>query len=121
MPQSKQIRGHVLSADQVLETFAHIINYLNVSLYEGQFTYKHEQARARINALYDEVTNKVDVFKNENNSENTTTTPPFANECAELYSNLMCLWNVTDTDDPDYHNYIRKIINYLHYLHTREL
>ncbi len=114
MSQTKQIRGDVLSAEQVLETFAHIINYLNVSLYEGQFTHKHEQARARINALYDEVANKVDVFKNENNSENittttTTTTTPFANECAELYSNLICLWNVTDTDDPDYHNYIRKI------------
>jgi hypothetical protein len=112
MSQSKQIRGNTLSAEQVLETFAHIINYLNVSLYEGQFTYKHEQARARINALYDEVANKVDVFKNENNFENTTTTPPFANECGELYSNLMCLWNVTDTDDPDYHNYIHKIINH---------
>ena len=106
MPQSKQTRSDVLSADQVLETFAHIINYLNVSLYEGQFTYKHEQARARINALYDEVTNKVNVFKNENNSENAIS---LASECAELYSNLMCLWNVTDTDDPDYHNYIHKI------------
>lgn len=105
-PQSKQIRGHVLSAEQVLETFANIINYLNVSLYEGQFTHKHEQARARINALYDEVTNKSNT--NEPGNENATT-PPFANECAELYSNLMCLWNVTDTDDPDYHNYIRKI------------
>jgi len=114
-PPSSITRRDVLSAEQVLETFAHIINYLNVSLYEGQFTYKHEQARARINALYDEVASKVYVFKNETNSENTTTTttttttPPFANECAELYSNLMCLWNVTDTDDPDYHNYIHKI------------
>jgi len=109
-PPSSITRRDVLSAEQVLETFAHIINYLNVSLYEGQFTYKHEQSRARINALYDEVANKVDVFKNETNFENTTTTtPPFANECAELYSNLMCLWNVTDTGDPDYHNYIRKI------------
>jgi len=107
MPQSKEIRGgDVLSAEQVLEIFAHIINYLNVSLYEGQFTHKHEQARARINALYDEAVNKVAVFKNENKSENAIS---LANECAELYSNLMCLWNVTDTDDPDYHNYIRKI------------
>lgn len=105
MQPSSRLTRNVLSAEQVLETFAHIINYLNVSLYEGQFTHKHEQAHARINALYDEVANKV-AFKNENKSENSIS---LAHECAELYSNLMCLWNVTDTDDPDYHNYIRKI------------
>lgn len=104
-PYSRSSRD-VLSADQVLETFAHIINYLNVSLYEGQFTHKHQQARARINALYDEVANKVNVSKNENKSENAIS---IASECVELYSNLMCLWNVTDTDDYEYHNYIRKI------------
>ena len=94
----------IISAEQVLETFAHIINYLNVSLYEGQFTHKHEQARARINALYDEVVNKSKL-----NDYGNEATHSFANECAELYSNLMCLWNVTDTDDYEYHDYIRKI------------
>ena len=37
----------------IVQTVANMMNYLSVSLYEGQFTLKHEQARTRLNELYD--------------------------------------------------------------------
>jgi hypothetical protein len=43
------------SANNIAQLMANFINYLNVSLYEGTFTYNHEQARARLNEIYDSV------------------------------------------------------------------
>ena len=41
--------------DPIVSLMACMMNYLNVSLYEGLFTYNHEQARATLNDIYDSV------------------------------------------------------------------
>jgi len=86
--------------NKIVITMANMLNYLNVSLYEGQFTYKHEQARAKINEIYDSVSK----MPNPPN-------PPL-HTIAEFYNNVKCLKNVTDTDDPDYYQYMRELGNY---------
>ncbi len=86
--------------NKIVITMANMLNYLNVSLYEGQFTYKHEQARAKLNEIYDSVSK----MPNPPN-------PPL-HTIAEFYNNVKCLKNVTDTDDPDYYQYMRELGNY---------
>jgi hypothetical protein len=83
----------------IISTMANMLNYLNVSLYEGQFTYKHEEARAKINEIYDSV------------SKMPLIAPPL-DVIAEFYNSVKCLKNVTDTDDPDYYQYMRELRNY---------
>ena len=90
-----------VNINKIVITMANMLNYLNVSLYEGQFTYKHEQARAKINEIYDSVV-----------STKTPFDAPSLETIAEFYNNVKCLKNVTDTDDPDYYQYMRELGNY---------
>ena len=83
-----------------IQLMANMINYLNVSLYEGQFTYNHEQARLRLNEIYDTLSK-------------TPTITPSKNDIIEFYNNVKYLKNVTDTDDMDYWNYISKLKQYI--------
>ena len=85
--------------NKIVITMANMLNYLNVSLYEGQFTYKHEQARLKLNEIYDSVSK-------------TPLLAPSLDVTAEFYNNVKCLKNVTDTDDPDYYQYMRELGNY---------
>ncbi len=85
--------------NKIVITMANMLNYLNVSLYEGQFTYNHEQARLKINEIYDTV------------SKMPFLAPPL-DVTAEFYNNVKYLKNVTDTDDPDYYQYMRELGNY---------
>lgn len=113
----------------ILELMANMINYLNVSLYEGttciekhcfsicdyyfsnnknkvfiirkkQFTYNHEQARLKLNEIYDTLskTSSITISKND---------------IIDFYNNVKYLNNVTDTDDIDYWNYIYKLKQYI--------
>ena len=84
----------------ILQLMANMINYLNVSLYEGQFTYNHEQSRLRLNELYDTLSK-------------TPSITPSKNDIIEFYNNIKYLKNVTDTDDMDYWNYISKLKQYI--------
>lgn len=77
-------------------TMAHMINYLTVSLYQGQFKYNHEQAWARLNNIYD-------------NISKTPTAAPSLNTIQEFHDNVISLWFVTETDDPDYDRYVRQM------------
>jgi hypothetical protein len=83
-----------------IQLMANMINYLNVSLYEGQFTYNHEQARLRLNEIYDTLSK-------------TPSITPSKNDILEFYNNVKYLKNVTDTDDIDYWNYINKLKQYI--------
>ena len=85
--------------NKIVITMANMLNYLNVSLYEGQFTYNHEQARLKINEIYDTVS-KMPLLA------------PSLYATAEFYNNVKCLQNVTDTDDPDYYQYMRELRHY---------
>ena len=84
----------------IMSLIAIMMNYLNVSLYEGRFTYNDEQARARLNELYDLLT-KVPFQA-----------PP-KEYIAEFYTNIKHLRNVTDTDDPDYGIMMRDLKEYI--------
>jgi len=84
----------------VLSLIAMMMNYLNVSLYEGRFTYNHEQARARLNELYDLLTK-------------TQFQAPPKEYIAEFYTNVKHLQNVTDTYDPDYGIMMRDLKEYI--------
>ena len=79
---------------------ANMINYLNVSLYEAQFTLKHEQSRRRLNEIYDSYSLK-------------TNARPIVSDITEFYMNVKELINVTDTDDPDYTRYMRLLRRYI--------
>jgi hydrogenase maturation factor HypF (carbamoyltransferase family) len=88
------------SLNEVLELMANMINYLNVSLYEAQFTLKHEQSRRRLNEIYDSYSLK-------------TNARPIVSDITEFYMNVKELINVTDTDDPDYTRYMRLLRRYI--------
>jgi hypothetical protein len=88
------------SVHYVVQLMANIINYLNVSLYQGQFTYKHEQSFSQINELYE-------------NISKTPFTAPTIEDITCVYNNLIYLQNVTDTNDPDYYSYIRNLKKYI--------
>jgi len=72
------------------------MNYLSVSLYEGLFTYNHEQAYAELKAIYQAVSLKC--------SES-----PSLNESVDFYRNITYLKSVTDTDDVTYYTYMRQL------------
>jgi hypothetical protein len=85
---------------KVVILFANFINYLNVSLYEGRFTQKHEQARANLNAIYDCVSKTPDK-------------PPALEQCVSFYNDVRMLEKVTDTEDPIYYTYKRLLRVYI--------
>ena len=80
----------------IVELMANIMNYLSVSLYEGLFTYNHEQAYAELKAIYQTVSLKC--------SES-----PSLNESVDFYRNITYLKSVTDTDDVTYYTYMRQL------------
>jgi hypothetical protein len=84
----------------IVQIMANMINYLNVSLYESQFVYVHEQARAKLNQIYDHV------------SITPSKTPSFE-DINDFYNNVKYLINVTDTDDPDYYKYMFELKKYI--------
>ena len=86
----------IINAHPAVTTMANMINYLTVSLYQGQFKYNHEQAWAGLNEIYDRMSN-------------TPTTAPSLKTIQEFYGNVESLWFVTETDDPDYDRYIREL------------
>jgi hypothetical protein len=88
------------SVHHVVQLMANIINYLNVSLYQGQFTHNHEQSFSQINELYEKIS-KIPF------------TAPTIEDITCVYNNLIYLKNVTDTDDPDYHSYMRNLKKYI--------
>jgi len=85
---------------QIVQLMANIINYLNVSLYQGQFTYNHERSYAELNSLYD-------------NLSKTPHEAPSIKDITCFYNNLIYLKNVTETDDPDYHQYMNELKKYI--------
>ena len=91
--------SYPLSAESVIQLMANIINYLNVSLYEGLFTYNHQQSRASLNSIYDAIVVGTPPL-----------TAPSLEDCAEFYRSMLYLTNVTDTDDPNYYIYKKTLL-----------
>jgi hypothetical protein len=89
-----------MDASPTIATMAGMINYLTVSLYQGQFTYNHEQAWAMLNDIYNRVSK-------------TPTVAPSVSDIREFYNNIAFLWHVIETDDPDYDRYMRQLRRYI--------
>ena len=83
-----------VGVSETREVLANFLNYLNASLYEAQFTQKHEEARANLNAIYDAVAA-------------TPEQEPTKEQLVSFYNNIRTLEKVTDTDDPIYYTYKR--------------
>jgi hypothetical protein len=86
----------IIDVHPAVTTMANMINYLTVSLYQGQFTYNHEQAWARLNDIYDIISK-------------TPSIGPSLETIQDFHGNVASLWFVTETDDPDYERYIRQL------------
>jgi hypothetical protein len=84
----------------IVQLMANIINYLSVSLYQGQFTHVHERSFAELNDLYD-------------NLSKTPYKAPSIKDITCFYNNLIYLKNVTETDDPDYYLYMNELKKYI--------
>jgi hypothetical protein len=87
-------------SNEIVSLFANFINYLNASYFEGQFTHKHEEARANLEVIY------VTVSK-------TPTRSPSKEQCISFYNDVRLLENVTFTKDPDYVTYKRLLRKYI--------
>jgi hypothetical protein len=85
---------------EIVSLLANFVNYLNVSLYEGQMTQKHEDAHANLNAIYDAVSK-------------TPNDLPSMEQCVSFYNDIRVLRNVTYTDDPDYFIYCGLLRKYI--------
>lgn len=82
------------------EVLTNFMNYLNVSFYESQFTQKHEEARANLNAIYDAVAASPEQ-------------KPTHEQLVSFYNSVSLLEKVTDTDDPIYYTYKRLLSKYI--------
>jgi hypothetical protein len=84
----------------IVTLMAHVMNYLNVSLYEGRFSYNDEQSRATLNEIYDSVSK-------------TPLIAPSVSDSEAFYRNVGYLRRVTDTDDADYGKYMCAFRRYI--------
>jgi hypothetical protein len=84
----------------IVQLMANILNYLSVSLYQGQFTHNHQLSYAELNDLYDNLSKK-------------PYQAPSIKDITCFYDNLIYLKNVTDTDDPDYSIYMNELKKYI--------
>jgi len=89
-----------ISVHEIAQVMTNFINYLDVSLYKGLFTYNDEQSWATINSIYKTVSS-------------TPSSGPSIELCTLFYNNIIFLKKVTDTDDSDYYIYLRKLKNYI--------
>jgi hypothetical protein len=106
--EHKTVSGEPDSCHPIVSLMANMMNYLNVSFYEGRFTYNHEQARAKLNELYDRLSK-------------TPSISPSMVDSVEFYSNVRYLRNVTDTDHRDYAIYMRDLYQYVRRLESQQM
>lgn len=85
---------------EIVQLMANFINYLSVSLYESAFTKNHQDSLTTIHSIYDSVSL-------------TPSMAPSLIDCEQFYQNVVCLANVTYTDDPDYYTYKRNLRKYI--------
>ncbi len=87
---------HTVTAHDVMATMINMLNYLDVSLYQSQLTLHHQESLARLNEIYDTVSK-------------TPNTTPSIEIVREFYNTLISLRSVTETEDANYHDYMRTL------------
>ena len=85
--------------EDILSVMASVLNYLTVSSNDYYYTQYHQECRNEMNAVYD----------NGASAKGTVT----LETCKHFYECLKRLEGVTDTDDPDYYEYRRKMRRFI--------
>ena len=80
----------------VIGVMCNVLNYMTLSSYEYYYTQHHQECRNEMNAIYDNGASSITV-----------------ESCKHFYECLKRLESVTDTDDPDYYEYRRKIRRFI--------
>ena len=80
----------------VIGVMCNVLNYMTLSSYDYYYTQHHQECRNEMNAIYDNGASSITV-----------------ESCKRFYECLKRLESVTDTDDPDYYEYRRKIRRFI--------
>ena len=92
--------GPIIVVHEVVLLMASIMNYLGVSLYEGLFQQRHQEALSELNTIYNAIS------KNPQDE-------PSSEDAVLFYNNFVYLSKVMDTDDPDYSRFRKRLFNYI--------
>jgi hypothetical protein len=82
--------------EEIISVMACVLNYLTVSSYDYYYTQYHQECRKEMNAVYDRGASSITV-----------------ESCKHFYECLKRLESVTETDDPDYYEYRRKMRRFI--------
>ena len=80
----------------IIGVMCNVLNYMTLSLYDYYYTQYHQECRNEMNAVYDKGASSITV-----------------ESCKHFYECLKRLESVTDTDDPDYYEYRRKMRRFI--------
>jgi hypothetical protein len=92
---SEETRLSKLKED-IIGVMCNVLNYMTLSSYDYYYTQYHQECRKEMNAIYDNGASSITV-------EN----------CKHFYECLKRLESVTDTDDPDYYEFRRKMRRFI--------
>ena len=92
---SEETRLSKLKED-IIGVMCNVLNYMTLSSYDYYYTQYHQECRNEMNAIYDNGASSITV-----------------ESCKHFYECLKRLESVTDTDDPDYYEYRRKIRRFI--------
>ena len=92
--------GPIIVVHEVVLLMASIMNYLSVSLYEGLFQQRHQEALSELNTIYNAIS------KNPQDA-------PSSEDAVLFYNNFVYLSKVMDTDDPDYSRFRKSLYRYI--------
>jgi hypothetical protein len=82
--------------EEIISVMACVLNYLTVSSYDYYYTQYHQECRKEMNAVCDRGASSITV-----------------ESCKQFYECLKRLESVTETDDPDYYEYRRKMRRFI--------
>jgi hypothetical protein len=82
--------------EDIIGVMCNVLNYMTLSSYDYYYTQYHQECRKEMNAIYDNGASSITV-------EN----------CKHFYECLKRLESVTDTDDPDYYEFRRKMRRFI--------
>ena len=82
--------------EDILSVMCNVLNYMTLSSYDYYYTQYHQECRNEMNAVYDSGARSITV-----------------ESCKHFYECLKRLESVTDTDDPDYYEYRRKMRRFI--------
>jgi len=92
---SEETRLSKLKED-IIGVMCNVLNYMTLSSYDYYYTQYHQECRKEMNAIYDNGASLITV-----------------ESCKHFYECLKRLESVTETDDPDYYEFRRKLRRFI--------